>query len=174
MQRESTEKIVARLARGHFLDRSFNDNDFQVLEVESITLEKSLAQYEASGGETLVRETMRGLPYEVPDAGTHEVISLNFSDIIDSSSNEHIKKDEVTMLMRMLGVRPIPHTHLIQYGAVFPDHQKRNTLTSLEDVVMHGRPYSTILFFDRGKRILDPGIWRDIFDSSCRFLVTPM
>lgn len=120
-------ETIARVRDAGYLDTSFEGKETHSLTVRPLSKEEALEEYRNSGG-AISDALEEKIPYSIPKEATLDVIIMDFHKLI--------KGDEALVKMDELGVRPLTHEELIQYGIKYPSHQRTNrknmALISLE------------------------------------------
>lgn len=157
--------VLDRVRASGYLDTSFDGREVHPLVIRSLTKEQALAEYRASGGETLIRDELeKNMPYTVPKAEKLGVMILNFGNDIGSY--------EAVAIADELGVRPLTYEWLTQYGITHPEHQKKKALVGLGTKhTLICPPLTPVLSAYDVTRVLGSEVWRSNWNGRCRFPV---
>jgi hypothetical protein len=160
--------VLERVRASGYLDTSFGGREVHLLPIYSFTKEQAFVQYRRSGEKALIWHKLENnMPYAVPKAEMLDVMILDFGRVITD--------DEALCEMDNLGVCPLVYEHLIQYGIVYPEHQKQKALIGLGTrYTLDGKLCAPSLktFFEN-ERHLDATECGGYWDVRWRFLVVP-
>lgn len=116
--------VLERVRASGYLDTSFDGREVHPLVIRPLAKEQAFAEYRAGDGEPWVwNELEDNMPYVVPEVKWLNVMILDFGKDFPSNG--------VDFEMDNLDVRPLAYEELIQYGIVYPEHQKQNLLLGL-------------------------------------------
>ncbi|OHA79010.1 MAG: hypothetical protein A2V96_01130 [Candidatus Yonathbacteria bacterium RBG_16_43_6] len=162
--------VLERVRASGYLDVSFDGEEVHPLAIRSLTKEQALDEYRKSGGRTWIWDELgENMPYSVPEPRGLNVMILSFGRDIGS--------DEAFVEMDKLDVRPLTYEELVQYGILYPKHQKKKILVGLGTIhILHalfGSPHAPVLNADDDARNLDASSLKLTFHDRHSFLVVP-
>lgn len=162
--------VLGHVRASGYLDTSFDGKEVHPLAIRSLTKKEALDEYRKSGGK-IWDELEKNMPYVVPEPRGLSVMILDFG--------KRIRYCKALAEMDVLGVRPLTYEELVQYGVVYPIHQRRKDLVGLGtkhvlNALLFRSPHVPFLCaHDDGERNLDARATDLPLHAENRFLVVP-